>query len=66
MRFADVRRLVSAAMGLVLTATAALCVWIILWALNISAFDGILVVAGILFIAYGLWNLLPFLPGRRE
>lgn len=53
-------------MGLVLTATAALSVWIILWALNISAFDGILVVAGILFVAYGLWNLLPFLPGRRE
>jgi len=53
-------------MGLVLTATAALCVWIILWALNISAFDGILVVAGILFVAYGFWNLLPFLSGRRE
>ena len=52
-------------MGLVLTATAALCVWIILWALNINAFDGMLVVAGILFVAYGLWNLLPFLPGRR-
>ncbi len=58
-------QLVSGAMGLVLTATAALCVWIVLWALNISAFDGILVVAGILFLAYGLWNLLPFLPGRR-
>ncbi|HZO76534.1 MAG TPA: hypothetical protein VFB39_00720 [Solirubrobacteraceae bacterium] len=52
-------------MGLVLTATAALSVWIILWALGISAFDGIMVVAGILFLAYGLWNLLPFLPGRR-
>ena len=53
-------------MGLVLTATAALCVWIILWALNVSGFDGILAVAAILFLAYGLWNLLPFLPGRRD
>ena len=53
-------------MGLVLTATAALSVWIILWALKVSAFDGMLVVAGILFVAYGLWNLLPFLPSRRE
>jgi hypothetical protein len=25
-----------------------------------------LLVAAIMFIAYGLWNLLPFLPGRRE
>jgi hypothetical protein len=53
-------------MGLVLTATAALSVWIILWALNVKAFDGILIVAAVMFIAYGLWNLLPFLPGRRE
>jgi hypothetical protein len=53
-------------MGLVLTATAALSVWIILWALGVSAFDGMLLVAGILFVAYGLWNVLPFLPGGRE
>lgn len=53
-------------MGLVLTATAALCVWIILWALKVGAFDGMLVVVAILLIAYGLWNLLPFMPGRRE
>lgn len=52
-------------MGLVLTTTAALCVWVILWALGVSGFDGIMIVAAILFIAYGLWNLLPFLPGRR-
>ena len=53
-------------MGLVLTATAALSLWIILWALKVGAFDGMLVVVAILLIAYGLWNLLPFLPGRRE
>jgi hypothetical protein len=53
-------------MGLVLTAAAALSAWIILWALGVKAFDGMLIVAAIMFIAYGLWNLLPFLPGRRE
>lgn len=53
-------------MGLVLTATAAFAVWIVLWSLNVSGFDGMLLVVAILFIAYGLWNLLPFLPGRRE
>jgi hypothetical protein len=51
---------------MVLTATAALSLWIVLWALNVKAFDGMLLVAGIMFVAYGLWNLLPFLPGRRE
>ncbi len=30
-------------MGLILTATAGLCLWIILWALNVSGFDGILI-----------------------
>ncbi len=51
---------------MVLTATAALALWIVLWALNVKAFDGMLAVAAIMFAAYGLWNLLPFLPGRRE
>ena len=53
-------------MGLVLTATAALSLWIVLWALDVKAFDGMLIVVAIMFVAYGLWNLLPFLPGRRE
>jgi hypothetical protein len=53
-------------MGLVLTATAGLCLWIILWSLQISGFDGMLIVAAIVVIAIGIRNLLPFLPGRRE
>jgi hypothetical protein len=53
-------------MGLVLTATAGLCLWIILWSLKIGGFDGMLIVVAIVVIAIGIRNLLPFLPGRRE
>jgi hypothetical protein len=53
-------------MGLILTATAGLCVWIILWSLKVSGFDGMLIVLGLVVLAIGIRNLLPFLPGRRE
>jgi hypothetical protein len=52
-------------MGTVLTVTFGLCIWIILWALGVSGFDGILVVAGLFLIAISLRNVVPHLPGRR-
>lgn len=53
-------------MGLVLTATAGLCIWIILWATNLfSGFDSILIGIVMVLVAVGVHNLLPFLPGRR-
>jgi hypothetical protein len=52
-------------MGLVLTATAGLCLWIIIWALNVSGLDAILLAVVMVLIAIGIRNLLPFLPGRR-
>jgi hypothetical protein len=52
-------------MGLILTATAGLCLWIILWALNVSGFDGMLIVIAMVLLAILVRNLLPFLPGRR-
>jgi hypothetical protein len=52
-------------MGLVLTATAGLCLWIIIWALNVSGLDAILLAIVMVLIAIGIRNLLPFLPGRR-
>ena len=55
----------SRAMGLILTATAGLCLWIILWAINISGFDAILIAIVMVVIAIGVRTLLPFLPGRR-
>jgi hypothetical protein len=53
-------------MGLILTATAGLCLWIILWALNVSGFDAILIGIAMVLLAILVHNLLPFLPGRRD
>jgi hypothetical protein len=53
-------------MGLVLTATAGLCLWIIIWALNVSGLDAILLAIVMVLVAIGIRNLLPFLPGRRN
>jgi hypothetical protein len=53
-------------MGLILTATAGLCLWIVLWSLNVSGFDAILIAVVMVLIALGIRQLIPFLPGRRE
>ena len=53
-------------MGLILTATAGLCLWVVLWSLNISGLDAILIGVVMVLIALGVRQLLPFLPGRRE
>lgn len=53
-------------MGLILTAAAGLCVWIVIWSLNVSGFDAILITAVMVMIAIGIRNLLPYLPGRRD
>lgn len=53
-------------MGLILTATAGLCLWIILWSLNVSGFDAILIAVLMVLIAVLVRNLLPYLPGRRD
>jgi hypothetical protein len=52
-------------MGLILTGTAGLWLWIILWALGVSGFDAILIAVLMVLVAIGVRNLLPFLPGRR-
>jgi hypothetical protein len=54
-------------MGLILTATAGLCAWIVLWAaIGASGFDAMLLVIGMVVAAVAIRSLLPFLPGRRE
>jgi ABC-type uncharacterized transport system permease subunit len=52
--------------GLILTATFGLCLWIVLWAIGFaSGFDSILIGIALVLIAVGVRNLLPYLPGRR-
>jgi hypothetical protein len=53
-------------MGLIITATAGLCIWIILWTLNVSGFDAILIAVAMVLLAIGVRNLIPYLPGRRD
>jgi hypothetical protein len=53
-------------MGLILTATAGLCIWIIIWSLNVSGLDAILLAIVMVLVAIGIRNLLPYLPGRRD
>ena len=53
-------------MGLILTGAAGLCLWIILWALDVSGFDAILIAVLMVLVALGVRQLLPHMPGRRE
>jgi hypothetical protein len=53
-------------MGLVLTTAAGLCIWIIIWSLNVSGLDAIMIAIVMVLLAIGIRNLLPFLPGRRN
>ena len=54
-------------MGLILTGTAGLCIWIILWATNLfSGLDSILIGIAMVLIAIAVRNVLPYLPGRRS
>ena len=53
-------------MGLILTGTAGLGLWIILWALGVSGFDGMLLALVMVMLAVLARTLLPFLPGRRD
>ncbi len=53
-------------MGLILTVTAGLVVWIVLWALGLNGFDGFLLAAAIILVGASLKILSGYLPGRRS
>jgi hypothetical protein len=52
-------------MGLVLTVTGGLCVWIVLWALGSKGFDAFLLAGAIMLVGASLRILSGYLPGRR-
>ncbi len=52
-------------MGLVLTTTAALIVWVILWSIGASGFDAFLVALVIITVGATGRILKPYLPGRE-
>lgn len=53
-------------MGLILTATGGLVIWIVLWAVGLaSGFDAILIGIAMVLLAIAFRSVLPYLPGRR-
>jgi hypothetical protein len=53
-------------MGLILTVTAGLVVWVVLWALGTKGLDAALLAATIILIGACLKILAGYLPGRRS
>jgi hypothetical protein len=53
-------------MGLIITATAGLIVWIVLWALGAKGFDAFLLATVIILVGASLKILSGYLPGRRS
>jgi len=53
-------------MGLIITVTAGLVVWIVLWALGAKGFDSFLLATMIILVGASLRILTGYLPGRRS
>ena len=53
-------------MGLILTVTAGLVIWIVLWALGTKGFDAFLITAVLILVGASLRILTGYLPGRRS
>jgi hypothetical protein len=54
-------------MGLIVTATFGLCLWIVLWATQLfNGLDGMIIAGLMVLVGLAVRNLLPYLPGRRD
>jgi hypothetical protein len=53
-------------MALIVTGTAGLVLWIVLWALNVSGFDGMLIAIAMVLVVLGVRNVVPYLTGRKD
>jgi hypothetical protein len=53
-------------MGLVLTVTAGLIVWVVLWALGTTGFDAFILATAIIVAGATVRILAGYLPGRRN
>jgi len=52
-------------MGLFLTATAGLMIWIVLWAIDVKSFDAFLITLALVIVAATVAIVAPHLPGNR-
>jgi len=52
-------------MGLLLTTAAGLCLWVVLWALDVKSFDAFLLTLVMVILALTVRMIAPALPGNR-
>jgi hypothetical protein len=52
--------------GLLLTTTAGLALWIVLWAIGVKAFDAFMITVLMIVVAAGVRVFSPYLPGNRS
>ena len=52
-------------MGLILTTTFGLIVWIVLWALGAKAIDSFMITVVVILVGATVRMLVPYLPGNR-
>jgi hypothetical protein len=52
-------------MGLLLTTTAGLVVWIVLWAIGVKSFDAFMITVAMIVLAATARLFAPFLSGSR-
>jgi hypothetical protein len=53
-------------MGLVLTVTVGLVVWVVLWALGAKGFDAFMLATAIVIVGASLKIVAGYLPGRSD
>lgn len=53
-------------MAFVISGTIGLVIWIVLWALNVSGFDALLIAIVLVLIVTGVRNVGPYLSSRKE
>jgi hypothetical protein len=53
-------------MGLILTVTTGLVVWVVLWALGSKGFDAFMLATAIILVGASVKILSRYLPGRRS
>jgi hypothetical protein len=53
-------------MGLLLTTTAGLAIWVVLWAVGAKSFDAFLITMVLVLLAATARLLTPYLPGGRS
>jgi hypothetical protein len=53
-------------MGLVLATVVGICIWIVLWSLEIKAIDAFMITVLIALVGVMVRMLSPYLPGNRR